>query len=45
MMGAIDCWKWKWKNFPTAYEGKYKGKKVSTITVETIVEDRFWIWH
>lgn len=46
MLGSIDCYKWIWKNYPTAHHGQFVGKKKEpTVMMESIVEDILYIWH
>lgn len=46
MIGSIDCSKWLRKNCPVAWRGQYEGKeRKTTVTLEAIADDKFWIWH
>lgn len=46
MLGSIGRSKWKWRNCPTSYHGKFKGKdKVPTVILEAIWDQFLWIWH
>jgi hypothetical protein len=46
MLGSIDCMHRSWKNYPSAWHGKFKWhKKDSTIILEAVVDHEIWIWH
>lgn len=46
MVGSVDCCKWIWKNYLTAYHGQHKRmEKVSTTTMETLTDGILYIWH
>jgi hypothetical protein len=38
--GSIDCMPWKWKKYPFAWKGMYKGQKVGCCVVLEDVADQ-----
>ncbi|CAM8916754.1 unnamed protein product [Rhodiola kirilowii] len=46
MVGSIDCMHWEWKNYPTAWQDSYTGRKGRpTIILEAVASYNTWIWH
>ena len=45
MLGSIDCYNWKWKNCPRAWQGSYRGIKGTCIVLEAAVSYDLWFWH
>ena len=45
MIGSIDCYNWRWKNCPKAWQGSFKGKKGTSIVLEAAVSYDLWFWH
>ena len=46
MLGSIYYMHWKWKNYPTAWQGMYTGQcHEPTIILEAVVSQDLWIWH
>ncbi|XP_050125525.1 uncharacterized protein LOC126602652 [Malus sylvestris] len=46
MIGSLDYIRWKWKNYPTAWAGQFKGHhNKPTIVLEVVASYDTWIWH
>jgi hypothetical protein len=46
MLGSVDCMHWKWKIYPKAWHGQFKGKsKDATIILEAATNQETWFWH
>jgi hypothetical protein len=46
MLGSINCIHWKWKNYPTTWQGMYCGHvKKPTVILETVASHDLRIWH
>jgi hypothetical protein len=44
MLGSIDCIHWKWKDYPTTWQGMYCGHvKEPTVILETVASHDLWI--
>lgn len=46
ILESIYFSQWSWKNCSTAYHRQFNGKKkLSAVTIETIADDGYYIWH
>jgi hypothetical protein len=46
MFGSINYMHWKWKNYPTVWQGMYCGHvKEPIVILEAVVSHDLWIWH
>lgn len=43
ILGSVDCCRWRWKNCPKGYHGRYKCKEgVPTTTMEAVSDDSLY---
>jgi len=46
MLWSLDCMHWKWKNYPSAWQGQYSGYlHEPTIILEVVASQDLCIWH